>query len=369
MSTSVLATIALAQAAFLGLLLALLLTRRLAGGFRLGKSRRDASVAMQVLSRWLAGEESEEHLRLALGRLPFNHMSCFLQKLCLQMGGEDWERVGRAVRRTPWFEQVRKYSRSMFWWRRLQSARGLMVMATQEDLPLIEALLHDDVIEVRRASVWILRRVQSTRLAGTVLAIAAREPRVLRAQILEVLAANPAQVVGGLVVHLRFVTEREELRTALALAEMLGVPSLLEHVLPHVGNPDFEIRVATARSLAAFPHPQSSRALVRLLEDPAWQVRAQAAAALGVIGAREAAGDLDAALADESWWVRLRSALALRRLGREGEALLERRRPEDDAYAFEMAQYVLRLDRAAIAEYSGAHQVDYSEAASSEHAA
>ena len=78
---------------------------------------------------------------------------------------------------------------------------------------------------------------------------------------------------------------------------------------------------------------------------------------------------MDRVLTDPSWWVRLRSALALRRLGADGVALLEARRPEDDMYAYEMAQYVLQLDRAAIAEYSGAHVVDYTETASTGQAA
>lgn len=369
MSTSVLATIALAQAVFLGLLLFLLVTRRLVAGLRAGRSEQYGALATRSVGRWLAREVNDEHLRLQLEPLSFGHLSSFLQKLSMQMGGGDWERVSALVHRTSWFGTVRKYSDSRFWWRRLQAARALMVVADLEDLPLIEALLGDEHAAVRRAAVWSLKRVGSPELAGAALEMAAHEPRVLRAQILEILAGSRAHVLGALIERLRRAGTRDELRTALTLAEMLGVPGLLEHILPHAKDEDFEIRVATARSLAAYPHARSSRALVRLLKDPFWQTRAQAAAGLGAIGAREAVEDLNQALTDSSWWVRLRCALALRRIGREGVARLEQRRPEDDAYAYEMAQYVLHLDKAAIAEYSGAYVVDYSEAPSSEHAA
>ncbi|NNK47954.1 MAG: HEAT repeat domain-containing protein [Gemmatimonadetes bacterium] len=369
MSTSVLATIALAQAAFLGLLLFMLLTRRLVAGVSAERSKQHGALANRTVRRWLAGEVDEEHLRLQLGQLSFAHLSCFLQKLSMQMGGADWERVSTAVRRMSWYEKVRSHTGSRLWWRRLQAARALMVVAEQEDQELIAVLLRDDRAAVRRAAVWSLKRVGSPELAAAALDLAAGEPRVLRAQILEILAGSRAHVLGSLIERLHGGRERDELRTALSLAEMLGVPGLLEHILPHAEDFDFEIRVATARSLASYPHARSSAALIRMLEDPTWQVRAQAAAGLGAIGAREAVEQLDRALTDLSWWVRLRCALALRRIGTDGVVLLQRRRPEDDAYAYEMAQYVLHLDKAAIAEYSGAYVVDYSEAPSSEHAA
>ncbi len=369
MSTSVLATIALAQAVFLVLLLVLLLTRRLVVGFHEGRADQCMALATRAVGRWLAGEADEEHLRSSLDRLSFADQCNYLQRLSIQLGGDDWERLSRVMRGTKWFEKVRTYSGSRLWWRRLLAARAFMVVGSAEDLPHIEALLRDDRAPVRRAAVWSLKRVQSPALAAAVLEMAPREPRVMRTQVLEILAGSRVHVLGPLIESLRSSRGREELRTALALSEMLGVPGLLEHVVPHADNPDFEIRIVAARSLAEYPHARSSRTLVKLLHDPAWQVRAQAAAGLGSIGAREAATDLNGALSDSNWWVRLRSALALRRIGAEGISLLERRRPEDDAYAYEMAQYVLHLDAAAVAEYAGAYVVDYSEAPSSEHAA
>ncbi len=368
MSTSVLATIAISQGLFIGLLLVLLVSRRLVLGALSNRARQYGELATRAVSRWLAGDVDDEHLRTRLEPLSFSHLSCFLQKLSAQVGGEHWERLTKVARGTSWYLSVCARAGSRLWWRRLQAARALRVVGSKEDLSRIEALLRDDAVAVRRAAVCCLRRVQSADLAEAALDMAAREPRVLRDQILETLAHGQGEIVEALITRLQG-DEREQLRTALRLAGLLDMPILLPHVLAHVSAPDLEVRIAAARALASYPHASSSAALEALLDDPAWQVRAQAAAALGEIGARETLARLDHALTDSSWWVRLRAALALRRLGRDGLAVLEARHPEDDRYAFEMARYVLELDAAAIAEYSGAHVVDYAEAPASEHAA
>ena len=368
MSTSVLAAIAISQGLFIGMLLVLLVSRRLVMGLRSHRARQYGELARRAAARWLAGEVDDARLRSRLEPLSFSQLSCFLQKHSAQVGGEDWERLGAVARSTSWYDRVRARAGSRLWWRRLQAARALQVVATDEDLPRIEALLRDEAISVRRAAVCCLRRVQSPGLAEAALDMAAREPRVLRDQILETLARGRGEMVEALIKRLGS-GDREQLRTALRLADLLGTPTLLPHVLPHASSPDFEVRIAAARALSSYPHAASSEVLCGLLGDPAWQVRAQAAAALGEIGAREALERLDRSLTDSSWWVRLRTALALRRLGRAGVAVLEARRLEDDRYAYEMARYVLELDAAAIAEYSGAHVVDYAEAPASEHAA
>ena len=369
MNTSVLATIAIAQGVFLVMLLAMLLTRRVVGGIRLGRSRQQLELAARAVSRWQTGEVDTEHMLNWLGRLSFADFSLFFQNLSTQMGGEDWNRLAAAARQTAWFDRVCDYGESRLWWRRLLAARAFMVVGAQEDLSRIEALLRDDAAPVRRAAVWCLKRVQSPELAAAVLDIAAREPRVLQATILEVLAGNRGPVLGTLTERLQTATDAGDLGAALRLAEMIGVPGLLTHVLPHAAHSEFEVRIAATRALASYPHVRTSQTLCERLRDPVWQVRAQAAAGLGAIGAREAVEELDHAMTDASWWVRLRSALALRRLGSAGVAVLEARQPESDRFAYEMAQYVLQLDRAAVAEYSGPYVVDYAEATASHQAA
>jgi len=369
MNAAVLAVIAIGQAVFITLLLALLVTRRLVGGLSRRRGQGKIEAALDSVNEWLAGHTDQQALIIHLERLSFSELSGFLQRLSLQVGGEDWERLTEVVRKTSWFEEVRDRAVSRYWWRRLQATQALMATAAPSEEPLIEALIRDEQPAIQRAAVWCLRRVQSPRLARAVLDLAGSQPRILRRHILEVLAENRQQVLGPLVDRLTMGTKRDDVRTSLALAEMMGVPGLLEHVLPHASSEDLEVRIATARALSAYPHPSSSRVLVGLLNDDAWQVRAQAATGLGAIGAREAVSNLDEAITDPNWWVRLRSALALRRLGEPGVTLLEQRQREPDAYAYEMAQYVLDLETAAVAEYGGSHAVDFSEALASEKAA
>jgi HEAT repeat protein len=363
MSLVALGLLAIGQAVFIALLLVTLMLGRAFRAWHRERARRDSDDLIRAAHRWLVREDDGHGFPDAVDASEFGVVVETLQRLSSQVAGDRWEFLLSDLRDTSWFRGVMARATSSFWWRRLAAANALVIVAVPEDLPALELLITDPNRMVRLATVGVLRRLQSARLVEHTLEIAETSRSVARRCPLEVLATAPG-------LDLRILSERltsprgpVELRMLLDLVGELAVPGFLDYVLPHAGSSDLEVRIAVARTLGHFPHPSSNAALLSFLADPDWQVRAQAAAGIGAIGDRDAAAVLGAALRDPSWWVRLRAALSLRRLGEPGLRALRGAQAEDDRYAYEMAQYVLGLDDAAIAEYSGPSVVDFTEVA------
>lgn len=352
MSVRLLTVIAILQGAFVVLLFLLVAAGHWLGAYRSRRREAHRARAAAAVQRWLEGRSTPKRLRLALDRLDFTAVSAVLQNTALRHGGREWERLVLEVRSTEWFERLCRHARSRFWWRRLAAARSLAVVGLADDAPLIRRLLTDRRPAVRVAAASSVARVSEPWLVRTVFEMATANKAVVRGHLLEMLSRDRAGLEELLLAELNDSSDRTRLRIALELAGRIAAPSLLDLVLFHASNPHLEVRIAATRSLGSFPHPQSAILLVGLLRDPRWEVRTQAASSLGSIGATEACDVLRDAMRDANWWVRLRAALALRVLGREGVRRLRSLEPDDDKFAFEMAEYVLGLSPAALAEFA-----------------
>lgn len=80
----------------------------------------------------------------------------------------------------------------------------------------------------------------------------------------------------------------------------------------------------------------------RLITDKHWEVRASAARVLGDISGENSLKQLVSLVKDESWWVRINAANSLGRKGESGFNILKKLNPEDDKFAYETAQSILR---------------------------
>jgi HEAT repeat protein len=138
------------------------------------------------------------------------------------------------------------------------------------------------------------------------------------------------------------------------LAEALATPAVLAPVLRLSAHPDADVRLAVARALKHYFHPETPDVLYALLADDDWRVRAQAARALGVLKVTEAIAPLGALLRDSAWWVRFRAALSLAQLGEPGRRMLREARVGGDRYASEMATMISGLSGGGVLELADA---------------
>lgn len=352
MKASVLVVIALVQLLFLAGTLFLLIGHRWLLRRRFERSMVQEGQFVAIVRAWLGGDMDSDDFRADIDRRAPHTVATVLQQYGAQIEGEQWEQLVAVLGPTKWLSRIRRDARSRFWWRRLGAARLLASVATEDDLELVRALVADENPAIQIAAISALTRVQAPDLLATILDKAVNAPRVVRGFVFDTLVSLRGPLGPMLIERLQGEHPAVQRQAWVTLAGELAVPELFEFVLPHAKDESLEVRVAAARALGSFPHPAATKALLSLLRDAAWQVRTQAAAALGSIGAVEACPALHRALSDENWWVRLRAAIALRQLGQPGLEILAHVQAGDDRYAREMANYILGLSAAAVADYA-----------------
>ncbi len=350
-SRGFLAVVALAQGALLVALIVLIVLNR---WFRL---RRRARVHPRVLAldkamqRWALGSVDLGAVLVHLARLPVPLAVDALVSWSARVPGDRWRQLAAALRGHWWARIVRSNAASARWWKRLETARFLAVVATPEDTPRVLALLRDPHPAVHIAAVATLERLESAALTTAALERLPRLAPTVGAYYAGMLRRSRPVVVQLLLKMLRRVDD-PALPRLVEFAGRLKEPALRERLTALTTHPDPEVRVQAARALGIFPHPESITALQALARDTAWVVRAQAVRSLGMIADPITLPPVRDALRDPEWWVRLRAALALTRFAAAGRnALLEHEVSADPA-ARDMARLVLGLSPQALAEYA-----------------
>lgn len=108
-----------------------------------------------------------------------------------------------------------------------------------------------------------------------------------------------------------------------------------------LNSENLELKLAAIRFFSYHEKSQAIALLVSLLQDEKWEVRVVALSCLESLFAKSKMKEIAECLHDSEWWVRLHAANTLKKFGDEGLAILKKQSPEEDQYAFDIAQYVL----------------------------
>lgn len=343
--------VAIVQGVLLGALIVLVILNR---WFRLRRStrlnpRREAIDAS--MRRWAAGTAPLAGVLIGLSRLPVPLAIDALVKWSARVPGERWRQLAQALEHNWWARLVRTNATSARWWKRLETARFLSVVAAPRDVARLTRLINDPHPAVHIAAVASLERLENTALTLTALDRLPQLAPTVQAYYAAMLLRSRPVVVDHLQKRLRR-TDDPALPRLAEFAARLGEPALRERLTALADHRDPEVRIQSARALGSFPHRESVAALKRLAGDDFWMVRAQAVRSLGMITDVSTLPLIKAALQDDVWWVRLRAALALMRFAASGRnALLEAEIGADQS-ARAMAQMVLGLPAQALAEFT-----------------
>jgi HEAT repeat protein len=346
-----LTVVAIVQGILLGGLIVLIILNR---WFRLRRStrlnpRREAIDAS--MRRWAAGTTPLAGVLVGLSRLPVPLAIDALVKWSARVPGERWRQLAQALEHHWWARLVRTNSTSARWWKRLETARFLSVVATPKDVSRLTRLINDPHPAVHVAAVASLERMENTSLTLAALDRLPRLAPTVQAYYAAMLLRSRPVVIEHLQKRLRRADDPALPRLA-EFAARLAEPALRERLTALADHADPEVRVQAARALGSFPHRESVAALKRLATDDAWAVRAQAVRSLGMITDVSTLPLVKAALRDTEWWVRLRAALALMRFAGAGRNALLEAEVGPDPLARAMAQLVLGLPAQALAEFA-----------------
>ena len=348
---ALLSVIALAQGVFLCFIVAMLLINRSRLSWRRrGRASAESSLSAPV-KQWLVGEGDASAVAAALRLVPADFaLEQLVAVLASRVASAARDELAVALRDERWVHRALRRSRSPIWWRRLAAARLLAVVGAERDRTMLRELLADRNPAVQTAATASLRRLADAELVEFVLdQLPARAIAVRRYQFAEL--KETWQLATPLL--LRRITPEAaagHLEVWISLAESIGSAELLARVVRLQDHPAARVRIATARALKRYYHPDSVDALGRLLADEDWRVRGQAARALGTLGASDAVEALGRALRDPSWWVRFRAGLALAQIGEPGRRVLREVRSTGDRFAAEMATMVSGLSEGGIVE-------------------
>jgi len=355
MRLSVILLVAIIQGAFFALLLLLLFVSRARRAHLSRAAARAADKVAEPFQRWLLGRGTAADVANVLRRLPERDA---LDQLTIHVAPraapEHLAQLARSLREDRWVRHILSQSTSRWWWRRLDAARLLAVVGSLRDRALVRELLGDPHPAVQASASTCLTRVGDYALVEHVLDTLHTRPPIVRVFQLRILRETWRHTVPALLQRLVPVAPMAKLQVWIALAESLADPQCLLPLLVLRNHPAAEMRIAAARALRRYVHPESEEVLREMMRDDDWRVRAQAARGLGAVGAAQAVPDLSEALSDRSWWVRFRSALALAQLGEAGRRALRAARDRSDHYAADMASMVSGLSDGAVVELAEA---------------
>jgi len=304
-----------------------------------------------TLQRWQLGEPALQDVVRALGALPAPVAIDVLIAWASRVSGERWSELAEALRGELWAKLLRADASSARWWKRLDCARFLSVVATPLDVVRVRRLLLDANPAVHIAAVATLERLQSPTLTAAAMQKLPQLTPTVHAYYANMLRRSRSGVVDVLRKQLRARGDAGLARYA-EFAARLEDPSLREPLTALDTHPVADVRIQVARGLGGFPHAESVAALRRLIVDGEWEVRAQAARSLGRIADAATLPLLLAALGDGEWWVRMRAALALTRFGPAGRDALLKAEVGPLAAARDMARLILGLAPQALAEFA-----------------
>jgi hypothetical protein len=351
-SYDLLASVMLLQLALLLLMLVGVFAARLAGHVLTDATRREIREGDNAIGRWLDGEIDEAAAVQVISALGDDAVATIVGGYAGRVEGGRWEDIALLLRATDWFRRVRRRTSSRLWWRRLDSARALSLVAVDADLSLARALLGDRHHVVRLAAFRILGRVPNPELLCEVFKSALDAPPILRRYLFDILQTHDRAVVETVLETLVRIEDHNAVCVALEYVGETADPIYMDAVLELIGANVSDIRAAAAKAVAVFPHRRSATSLLAQLDDVDPDVRETVCDSLGRIGAVEAAAALGGRLGDADRRVRLAAGIALRRVGVPGVRVLrvELERPDSNS-DLPLTRYILGLDADALAQH------------------
>ncbi len=351
----ILIIVALGQAAFFTLLVLLVFVTRARRARQARRAALAASHVAEPLQQWVLGTARVTDVADALRRLrPADALEQLTLAVASRVAPEQLAQLARTVREERWVRRILGQASSRWWWRRLDAARLLAVVAGMRDRALLFRMLADPHPAVQAAATACLSRLGDSVLVEHVLDTLHTRCTIVRVFQLGILRQSWKETVPALLERLRPEAPIAKLEVWITLAESLGDPGCFAALLALRHHPLPQVRISTARALRGYYHADAVVALREMVTDDDWRVRAQGARALGTIGAGDAVPDLSRALEDRSWWVRFRAALALAQLGEPGRLALREARERPDRFAAEMAAMVSGLSDGAVVELAEA---------------
>ena len=252
---------------------------------------------------------------------------------------------GREVLRTIFEHGLKrrflKDLRSPFVARRLRATRLIGLFAASSERALLVDLLRDKPI-VRLAAASALTHVPDKESLALVFEVFEKESGPDIHAYTNIIFGAGQRIEPLVREALAKTPSPEKLSLLIELVGAIPLRSLAPLVPGFARHPDKEVRIKSAKALAALRSPDSFGVLAELAADKDWEVQAQALRGLGNLRNPEALEILSKGLFSPAWHVRWNAREGLLNLGTEGIRRLEEVAGQNsDRFAADMARMAL----------------------------
>ena len=324
----------------LTIVVCLVMVRVVGRGWAAGRERQQAAL-LETLLAWLDGRHTDEEAHAAL-TVNIHITIELLTRIFEIIRGEDQERLAALADDARIPLHLRRMLKSRAVIQRLTAAETLVWFPSDETRWALHDAVGDPVPDVRLAAGASLARL-GEKLPMDRLLTMRQGPGAESSRRLEevLIRAAPRQIddLGDIACD----SSRPGRARAGAIEAMAqtGTFDVVAPIAMLAGSLSPAVRTAVAHALGVLRHPDGSKAITKLLDDPRWEVRAEAAEAVGRIGLVPLTRRLMLLLTDEAWWVRFRAGESLADLGAPGLEALQHAATSGNAVASRMAQLVL----------------------------
>ncbi|NGX54559.1 MAG: hypothetical protein KR126chlam2_00172 [Chlamydiae bacterium] len=254
-----------------------------------------------------------------------------------------WKTLRNSIEEKYLLSKARKLAYSRRWTRQLIAVRCFALSPRIDDEKYLLHLLNNKVPIIKYVAAHATATLGTSSSIDAILTVMNEATRYLRHPFHDALVKGGEKVFHYLEQRLEKETNSY---TRVSCIEVLAsnmndhIASLIEKDLTCSHK---NLRIAAIRALGHYKGAHTTRLLLPLLNDSEWEIRALAARSLGYLDIKKALKQISELLKDNVWWVRMNAAMALKKMGSEGEAILNSQNPKVDRYAYEIAQYALAL--------------------------
>lgn len=294
-------------------------------------------LALQNGTKFVVINNLEYHRR-------FKSILKIIEAFDMKVDSKEWSLVRSDLIKTFLLPKVNRYAKKYNWVKRNLAIRILSLNPDIYYENTINKLLSDTVPLIKFQATRCAVAVGSDKLLNSVMQILVQESRFARYVYLDAIQRAGAHVNIWVQKYYKNQKEPRNRKACLDILSGQTFSDLTSEISNDLNSEHMELKISAIKLLGKTPLPQTAQKLINLMKEPAWQVRSNAASSLGNLSDKNALGVLAKGLRDSNWWVRLNSALSLKKYGQEGVTVLKKQDKDIDAYAFEMAKYVLSLN-------------------------
>ncbi len=252
-----------------------------------------------------------------------------------------WQNIKTCLLRTLLLPKARQASTKRGWYKRYFATQVFQQMFEKQDISFITQLIDDSIPLVALNAAKIAAATNSDLMIKQLIQSFSGNRILQNALFIQAIEIQPPalSLVAQHLNHQKNVYSR--VFCYQLLSNQFLVQPEIKQVHKDINSKNIDLQIAALTCYVSTSPKNLYSLLVEKIKDDRWEIRARVAKLMGSIKENFVYELLETALKDKNWWVRTNAAESLYQLGSEGIKILEKQKPEEDQFAYDVAARVL----------------------------